>query len=680
MVSAGIIYGDYFLLGRLNAGGMAEVFLGKSRDPSRNERLLAVKRMLPQLSKDPNFASMFGDEARIARKLHHPNICEIVDEGQHEKQVYIVMEFIHGKDLKVVQHRARQRGEPIPYRVVAFVLAKIAEALDYAHVRTNAEGEPEKIVHRDVSPQNILISYDGIPKLIDFGIAKATNRLASTRVGVVKGKFAYMSPEQATGGDVDGRTDIFALGVVMYELLCGELPFRGSSDISTLKRIARGDYRPVMLAKPDVPKRLADILSRALTRDPAHRYQRAADMAEDFNRYLNEGRRDVSDTVLSAYMRKLFRDDYIREMARIRAYELARVPTPQELAALPRPEPVETEETTQGDRSGDTVDTTDQQMPVTQPELAAAKGTGVSQVRTVVAPALFLAAGYDSDAPPEPVEPEPLDDDAGELGAEAEEIVTFEEISEGPTTMAPKGPVRQLPPIAAEGFADRTVVSPIPDAALEMVRAARKKAALESANESTESKSGPWTDAGDGEPRRGVKPLLFEGESTRERAPPAALVAATVPERDRVNAESHLRRIASVAALDDRAEEVSDAEVRPLDARADHDAPDAGFDPGTDGALAVGGDEDDDDRFGTSRPASMEPESSRPHVVVLNRERAAVRRFAGLSVRELGWLLIAAILGAATVGGSYWHASQVPLTHEDAGRPATKALKARAQR
>ena len=365
-MSEGILYGDYYLLGRLAAGGMAEVYLGKSLTPKESGQLLAIKRMLPRLSEDLTFVSMFMDEARIASSLSHPNICRLFDEGQHENQLYLAMEFIHGKDLRVVRRRSRKRGEPVPFRIVAFVAAKIAEALEYAHTLTDDADQPQSIVHRDVSPQNILLSYDGSPKLIDFGIAKAKDRLVQTRVGVVKGKFTYMSPEQATGMPLDHRADIFSLGVVLYELLTGQLPFKGSSDLSTLKRIARAECAPPRELNDTIPARLASVVTRAMSREPDDRYATAGEMAIDLHRHLADERRELTESVLSSYMRRLFRDDYIGEMARIKAFN-AVVP-PKQTAAL------------QASKSRRTSD-------------------------TVAAPSQFLAAGYD-DVPSDPGAPE----------------------------------------------------------------------------------------------------------------------------------------------------------------------------------------------------------------------------------------------------------------------------------
>lgn len=331
-MSRGILYGSYFLVGRLNRGGMAEVFLGKRVGTSAPDTLLAVKRMRTELAGDTTFVKMFLDEARIAGRLQHANICRLYEQGQHGDEVYLAMEFIHGKDLRAVARRAAQRGERIPARVVALVLLRIAEALHYAHTRETRPGEPEGIVHRDVSPQNILIGYDGIPKLIDFGIAKAKDRLARTQVGVLKGKFAYMAPEQATGASVDARTDIFSLGVVLYEMLAGALPFRGASDFSTLQHIARCQYRPPQELAPETPRDLARIVQRALVRSPDERYVDADAMAKDLRKYLASDSRPMNETTLSAYMRKLFRDDYIRETGHIREYLAIATPVPAQPA------------------------------------------------------------------------------------------------------------------------------------------------------------------------------------------------------------------------------------------------------------------------------------------------------------------------------------------------------------
>jgi hypothetical protein len=383
LVSQGVVYGDYYLLGRLAMGGMAEVFLAKTLLGENADDLLALKRTLPQFSNQPDFVSMFTDEARIAHRLRHPHICQIFDQGEHNDQLYIVMEFIHGKDLKIMQHRSQQRSEPMPARFVAFVLARIAQALDFAHHKENEKGEPENIVHRDISPQNILLSYDGIPKLIDFGIAKAKDRIAKTRVGIVKGKFAYMSPEQAIGGEVDFRTDIFAMGVVLYELICGQLPFKGASDFSTLKRIAKAEYTPPQEITPDIPPRIVKIIEKCLARDREARYARAADLAADLDRYLvDEGGRAVNEAALSSFMRKLFRDDYIREMARIREFKAIEPPAATRARAKAR--------------QLDVTDPAHSMPPAPMPEGDTHDDLPVDE-STVVAATMDLAAGFNAE-------------------------------------------------------------------------------------------------------------------------------------------------------------------------------------------------------------------------------------------------------------------------------------------
>ncbi|MEL6759140.1 MAG: serine/threonine-protein kinase [Myxococcota bacterium] len=315
-----IVYGDYHLLGRLNTGGMAEVFLGRRVDAGPNAELLAIKRMLPRYSQDEEFSTMFQDEARIAGRLEHPNICRVVDQGAHQEQLFIVMEFVHGKDMKVVHLRANERGERIPETVVAYVLASIADALDHAHTLRNPSGELENLVHRDVSPQNILVSYDGQPKLIDFGVARAKSRVAQTRVGIVKGKFAYMSPEQATARPLDGRSDVWALGVVFYQLLTGELPFRGTSDLDTLRKIATGQAIPITDIAPDTPSEIVDIIARAMQPDANDRYQRAGEFANDCRAYANRGSQPVNAAALARYMKRLFEKEYSREIDRVQRY------------------------------------------------------------------------------------------------------------------------------------------------------------------------------------------------------------------------------------------------------------------------------------------------------------------------------------------------------------------------
>ena len=233
-----IPFGDYFLLEKLNTGGMAEVYKAKTFGVEGFERIVAVKKILPSIAEDKEFISMFIDEAKIAGQLTHANIAQIFDLGNINDEYYIALEYVPGHDLRVIFDRCVRTGRKLDIGMVCFVVSKICEGLDYAHNKKDANGEPMNIIHRDISPQNILLSYDGECKLIDFGIAKATNKSSATQVGILKGKFSYMSPEQVSGkANIDRRSDIFALGIVLFELLTLKRLFLGQSDFETLEKI-----------------------------------------------------------------------------------------------------------------------------------------------------------------------------------------------------------------------------------------------------------------------------------------------------------------------------------------------------------------------------------------------------------------------------------------------------------
>jgi len=380
----GVPFGDYLLLGRLAAGGMAEVFLAKGLLGPASD-LYAVKRTLPHLADHSLVLSMFADEARIVSGLKHENIATIYDRGGTLGQLYIVMEFVHGRDLQVIRRRARKRGEPLSDAIIAHVIARMASALDYAHRLTDAHGRSRHIVHRDVSPQNILISYAGYPKLIDFGIAKARDRMAETQSGVVKGKYNYMSPEQARGDAIDWRTDIFALGITLYELLTGKLPFAGNSRIATLQNTARGEYISVHELDANVPTHLVDIVDTAMARDREQRYQAAADMQDDLEAFLSATGEFVDHTVMAATMRELFGHEYQREREQIT--ELVAIAPPAEAVAAAQarfPEITEVDARPPWIEDDDTMVTAEQLI-----------GMDTTQIR----PSPELAAGFPVDGP-----------------------------------------------------------------------------------------------------------------------------------------------------------------------------------------------------------------------------------------------------------------------------------------
>ena len=239
-----IPFGKYLLLDRVNIGGMAEVWRAKTFGAGGFERIVAIKRILPNIAEDEEFITMFIDEAKITVQLNHANIAQIYELANLSNSYFIAMEYVSGKDMRAVFDRCRKRGEPAPIPLTCYSIAQCCEGLDYAHRAKDKGGKDMSIVHRDVSPQNALISYDGEVKVIDFGIAKAAGKATKTQAGILKGKFGYMSPEQIRGLPLDGRSDIFAMGVCLYEMLTGERLFVGDSDFSVLEKVRKVEVLP----------------------------------------------------------------------------------------------------------------------------------------------------------------------------------------------------------------------------------------------------------------------------------------------------------------------------------------------------------------------------------------------------------------------------------------------------
>ncbi len=269
-------FGKYTLLDRIAVGGMAEIFRAKAYGAEGFEREICIKRILPTFNEDPDFVAMFIDEAQVASRLQHANIAQIHDFDKIEGQYYIAMELVEGKDLRRLLHAAKNAGTRISVDLGVFVTSEILKGLHYAHSRKVA-GRPLGLIHRDISPHNVLVSFSGEVKITDFGIAKAISRASSTRSGVIKGKTAYMAPEQASGAGVDQRTDLFATGVVMYELCTGERPFVGDSDAELLVRVQKADYRPPIQVRPDLSPAVDEVIRRLMTKSPANRYQTASE-------------------------------------------------------------------------------------------------------------------------------------------------------------------------------------------------------------------------------------------------------------------------------------------------------------------------------------------------------------------------------------------------------------------
>ena len=313
-------FGKYYLLERINVGGMAEVFKAKTFGVEGFERLLAVKRILPNIAEDEEFISMFIDEAKIAVQLQHANIAQIFDLGKVDGSFFIALEYVHGRDLRSIFDRMRSRGDSLPVSMACYVMMQVCEGLDYAHNKRDAQGRQLYLIHRDISPQNVLIGYEGEVKLIDFGIAKAAGKASTTQAGILKGKFGYMSPEQVRGLPIDKRSDIFAVGIVLYELLTGERLFVGETDFSTLEKVRNVEIVPPSSYNKKIPPELERLILKALARDPEDRYSNAIDLHDDLQSFLYSVGEFYSRKDLSAWMKKTFAMEIEEDNAKLEQY------------------------------------------------------------------------------------------------------------------------------------------------------------------------------------------------------------------------------------------------------------------------------------------------------------------------------------------------------------------------
>ncbi len=280
-------FGQYEILERIASGGMAELYKARLSGVEGFQKIVAIKKILPHLADNEEFIAMFADEAKLAAQLNHPHIVHIFDLGKIEGGGYfIAMEYVDGRDLRGLLHAAREVGSPLPIPLAVYIASKVAAALDYAHRRRDPEGRELTIVHRDVSPQNILISYEGDIKLCDFGIAKAASKASTTQSGALKGKVQYMSPEQAWGKPIDRRSDLFSLGAVLFEMLTEQKLFRGDTDLTVLEKVRAADVAAPSSISPEVSPNLDAIVLKALAREPEDRYANASDMLRDLEAVL----------------------------------------------------------------------------------------------------------------------------------------------------------------------------------------------------------------------------------------------------------------------------------------------------------------------------------------------------------------------------------------------------------
>lgn len=289
----------YSIIRRLDKGGMAEVFLGKSASLEGFDKVVAIKRVLPDLARNERFVNMFLDEAKISLHLDHANIVSVFDVGRSGQSYFIVMEFIDGTNMKRLIE-----GHAMPVGLACYVAVEICKALVYAHEKLDSKGQPQHIVHRDISPPNILISRDGEVKLTDFGLAAAASQLESTDPGVVKGKFAYLSPEAAMGEEVDLRADIFALGVVLWESMAGRRLFQGETDLETLQNVRACAVPPIHGVRHDIPASLDRILNRALAKNRADRYGSAREFGRELSSFLVQQGMSVTSYDLAAWIQE----------------------------------------------------------------------------------------------------------------------------------------------------------------------------------------------------------------------------------------------------------------------------------------------------------------------------------------------------------------------------------------
>ncbi|HEX7837698.1 MAG TPA: protein kinase, partial [Kofleriaceae bacterium] len=300
--------GKYEILTPLASGGMARIYIARSTGIGSFERHVVLKMILPERAHDETSVQMFLDEARLAASLNHQNVAQVFEVGKDGDIHFLAMEYVHGQDLRALLAKAGSTGTRVPLELALTVVAGAAAGLEHAHERRASDGTPMGIVHRDVSPSNIMIGYDGAVKLLDFGIAKAAARSIETQSGIIKGKFAYMAPEQCRGRDVDRRSEVFSLGIILYEVTTQHRCFRADNDFDTMHRIVTGDIvRPTRLVQ-GYPQALEAVVMKALAVDAHQRYQSAALLLEALESFTSAARMPLSTTSLGRFMRDMFGD------------------------------------------------------------------------------------------------------------------------------------------------------------------------------------------------------------------------------------------------------------------------------------------------------------------------------------------------------------------------------------
>lgn len=311
-------FGKYVLLEKLASGGMAEVYLAKNSGANGVSKFVAIKRILPQYSDNEEFIEMFKEEAKIAVNLNHSNVVHIHEFGIERNQFYLVMEYVEGRNLRQILNELKKKANHFQMDQIIYIVKEVAAGLDHAHrCLDGTTGKPLNITHRDMSPQNVMVSFEGEIKIIDFGIAKAETQMEATKAGTLKGKFGYMSPEQADGQNIDLRTDVFSLGIVLWELLAKDRLFSGSSEAAILRKIRESNIPSLRKIDPSIHPELDKIVSKALAKDKNLRYQTAAALHRDLNRFLNTHYPEFSPQDFSVFIKHAFADAYSEQKGKL---------------------------------------------------------------------------------------------------------------------------------------------------------------------------------------------------------------------------------------------------------------------------------------------------------------------------------------------------------------------------
>ena len=305
-------FGKYQLLQKIALGGMAELYRSKVTRAHGFEKLVAIKKILPHLTDQGNLVKAFIDEAKLAALLQHENIVQIYDFGSIDGEYFIAMEYLFGKDLRKLTRKARKTGVSLGLENTLYIISRICAGLDYSHNLKDLQGKPLNIIHRDINPQNIFLTYEGQVKIIDFGIAKAASHNSTTHEGLIKGKLAYMSPEQATGKTIDHRSDIFSTGNILYELLAGRRMFEGET-MEVYSQVREAHYEPLDKLRPDLPAKLYEIVERALAKDPDQRYQTCGEMLADLEECIFEMSVRLNGRSFANFVKEFFKEELALE-------------------------------------------------------------------------------------------------------------------------------------------------------------------------------------------------------------------------------------------------------------------------------------------------------------------------------------------------------------------------------